>query len=41
MAVRRRNLAGKDHLIGADQRFDSSEIVVRKGIPQNEIAAFG
>src|SRR3981189_1006647 len=39
MTVRRRDLARKDHLIGANQGFDSREIVVRKRVPQNEIAA--
>src|SRR5207302_2756409 len=39
MAVRWRNLPWQEHLIGADQGFDSCEIVVREGVTQNEIAA--
>ena len=39
MAVRRRDLARQDHLVGANQRLQGGEVVLREGIAQHEIAA--
>src|SRR3954468_23670254 len=41
MTMRRRHFAGKNHLIGTDQRPHRREIVARKWVAQDEITPFG